>query len=834
MGWLNALVQRSLRSFKRCRVEPSEVRHTPNVNQLWYAWVQAFGSKSEITDAAAVAHDSGLRHIQEYQRNADPAVLEKAIQDLRQAVNLTALDWPHRPMYLSDLGGALRERFIRKPQGQVDLDQMVKLFEEAHGIIEHNHPFRPTLANNLGNAYHLRHNLDRDPDDLDREIACYEEALSEGTDADIPSKSGWQNNLANALVKRVLRDDYHENALRKDDLYRAIRLAHDAAADLQSDPDSRSKFLSSLAHGLMIRFQLENNIHDLDQVVAISGQALSLSQNGSLDRAGLLFNAGLAFLNRYYIQRDIDDLTSAISAWEEAWSIVNKMFFRSSVAYKLGQQQQWTNLATGLVSAYCELLLADPRSEVQINALWRAFELIEASKSRLLVELLGRAETPPPANASNEDLLREREILRTLTELDTQDLVAEADPCGTQTSSTITDQILAGVRTPRFMERRRFVEELEKIWANIAVTGPEGEAYVAFRRGEPLKTQELTCIADQVGSETLLMSLFPLLDRTILLAFRSGWDTPLAVPLPLVPGDWLNCRDHLFEEIHDFDKYAPVREEWDARFRQTIEDLQREPVAGLMKGIQRVVVAPFGIGHLIPWAVLTTRAGWRDKAGQPIPIVTVPAFSVLSHRQHRHHSAGPSLIVGYGGTERRLLYVEDEARIVGRILKVEPLLGSEANKQEVLNRLSDASIAHFAVHGRFVQRSPLESGIKLFDGYLSAHEIMRLRLNTDLVVLSACETGAIKSLGSEEFIGLGQSFLQAGARSIVVSLWRVEDESTCVLMRNFYEALQNEDKATALSRAMNAVRADPRWSHPYYWGPFFLSGDWNTDRRSAT
>ena len=764
-------------------------------------------------------------------------VLEKAIEYLKQAVNLTSSGWPHRPIYLSDLGGALRERFIRKPQGHVDLDQMVKLFKEAHSTIEPIHPLRPTIANNLGNAYHLRHNLDRDPDDLDREIACYEEALSGATDADVLRKPGWQNNLANALKKRFLQSDHKENSVRsvrRNDLCRALKLVRDAADDPHSDPASRSIFLSNLAQGLVIRFQIEKNISDLDEAIAVSTQALSLSQDVSLHRTGLLFNLGLAFSARYNSQHNTQDLKAAIGVWEDVWLVVHEAFFQSAVAYKLGQQQQWTNLSTALVSEYCELFLVDPSSEVQINALWRAFELTEASKSRLLVELLGRAEIPRPAAASSGDIIRERVLLSTLTELDTQDLVAEADPSSAQTPSTIEDRLLAMVGTPRYVKRRRLVEELEKIWAKIAGAGAEGEAYVALRRGEPLKSQGLAHLADHAGSETLLMSLFPLLDRTILLAFRSGWDTPLAVPLPLVPGDWLDCRDHLFEEIHDFDKSAPVREEWDARFRQTLEDLQREPAAVLMKGIQRVVVAPFGIGHLIPWAVLTTRAGWRDKAGQPIPVVTVPAFSVLSRKQSQHRSTGPALVVGNAGAKRRLLYAEDEARIVGQILKVEPLLGSEATKQKVLNRLSDASIAHFAVHGRFVQRSPLESGIELSDGYLSASEILGLQLNADLVVLSACETGAIKSLGSEEFVGLGQSFLLAGARSIVVSLWRVEDESTGVLVRHFYDALQHEDKAAALSRAMNAVRADPRWSHPYYWGPFLLSGDWNPDRQRIT
>jgi CHAT domain-containing protein len=185
-------------------------------------------------------------------------------------------------------------------------------------------------------------------------------------------------------------------------------------------------------------------------------------------------------------------------------------------------------------------------------------------------------------------------------------------------------------------------------------------------------------------------------------------------------------------------------------------------------------------------------------------------------------------VVGYAGENNQLQYAVEEAKIVGQILGAEPLLCGQATKAEVLNRLPEAKLVHFAAHGRFIHASPLDSGIELADGFLSAREILTKRLNADLVVLSACETGSILSLGGDEFVGLGQSFLQAGARSIVASLWRVEDRATGVLASSFYEALKSEDKAVALNRAMTTVRQQPEWSHPYYWAPFIISGDWRS------
>jgi hypothetical protein len=98
----------------------------------------------------------------------------------------------------------------------------------------------------------------------------------------------------------------------------------------------------------------------------------------------------------------------------------------------------------------------------------------------------------------------------------------------------------------------------------------------------------------------------------------------------------------------------------------------------------------------------------------------------------------------------------------------------------------------------------------------------------DLLVLSACETGLVGSLGGDELAGLAQAFFHAGARSLVVSLWQVNDLATASLMSGFYSARKlGLDKASALTQAMSQVRAQQKWSHPFYWDAFVMMGDWN-------
>ncbi len=156
-----------------------------------------------------------------------------------------------------------------------------------------------------------------------------------------------------------------------------------------------------------------------------------------------------------------------------------------------------------------------------------------------------------------------------------------------------------------------------------------------------------------------------------------------------------------------------------------------------------------------------------------------------------------------------------------------PLLGPAATRSEVLARFLDATLIHLATHAFFDPDNPLESGIVLADGVITAREILQLRLQTDILVLSACASGQVGSLGGEELAGLSQAFLQAGVRSLLVSLWRVSDPATAALMKAFYAARQaGADKAQALRLAMSGLQRDPRWTHLHYWGAFTLVGDW--------
>lgn len=218
------------------------------------------------------------------------------------------------------------------------------------------------------------------------------------------------------------------------------------------------------------------------------------------------------------------------------------------------------------------------------------------------------------------------------------------------------------------------------------------------------------------------------------------------------------------------------------------------------------------------------------------------------------------------GAMPRLAATRDEIMEISAIAP-DPtiLLGTNASEMELFRlagegRLGDYSVIHIATHAllddRRVEHSSLVmsqvdlpdqvqsalDGARIFDGLVSAGEIVReWDLDADLVTLSACRTGLGRRVAGEGYIGLAHAFLQAGAKSLLVSLWKVEDRATSLLMTRFYENYfgrrQNDDTFDPMT-ATEALREAKDWlreygddsnrrpyRHPFYWSSFILIGD---------
>ncbi len=186
-----------------------------------------------------------------------------------------------------------------------------------------------------------------------------------------------------------------------------------------------------------------------------------------------------------------------------------------------------------------------------------------------------------------------------------------------------------------------------------------------------------------------------------------------------------------------------------------------------------------------------------------------------------HTGAEVLAAAGFVREDQRRIYLRTEA--------------SEAHFKKTL-RSGPARVVHIATHGILNERRPALSGL-LFsvpsanaggadDGILYLHEILNLSIDSELVVLSACDTGRGRLVRGEGVQGLSRAFMYAGARSVIMSLWQVSDEATAVLMKAFYgEYLgKQKSKTESLSQAKRVLLGNPRYAAPYFWASFVLNG----------
>jgi CHAT domain-containing protein len=189
----------------------------------------------------------------------------------------------------------------------------------------------------------------------------------------------------------------------------------------------------------------------------------------------------------------------------------------------------------------------------------------------------------------------------------------------------------------------------------------------------------------------------------------------------------------------------------------------------------------------------------------------------------------------------RLRFSRQEAHQIMRFAseskKLEAIDFAANRKTATSSELGQYAIVHFATHGLINNQHPELSGIVLSlvdeqghpqNGFLRLYDIYNLKLQADLVVLSACQTALGKEIKGEGLVGLTRGFMYAGAPRVITSLWQIEDRATANFMGRFYEAilLQGLRPSAALRAAQVSMWKDKRWQAPYYWAAFTLQGEW--------
>lgn len=263
---------------------------------------------------------------------------------------------------------------------------------------------------------------------------------------------------------------------------------------------------------------------------------------------------------------------------------------------------------------------------------------------------------------------------------------------------------------------------------------------------------------------------------------------------------------------------------------QQLYQLLIQPLQPLLAHTQAIVIVPDQTLHYIPFHALYDGAHYllEHYTVSYTPSATILDLCLTTTAQ------GQGVLLG-GYDNHKLAAVATELAMIQQLVPTAHLLmGERCNAEHFLQVAARYRLLHLATHAKFRMDKPLLSSLALADRQLTLAEIARLQLNADLVILSGCETGHGQLRGAD-LLSLAGGFLSAGASSLLVSLWRVEDTATAQLMTTFYRALlSGTARATALQQAQLAMLAAGRqasdgqqmYSHPAYWAPFTLIGNW--------
>jgi CHAT domain-containing protein len=255
---------------------------------------------------------------------------------------------------------------------------------------------------------------------------------------------------------------------------------------------------------------------------------------------------------------------------------------------------------------------------------------------------------------------------------------------------------------------------------------------------------------------------------------------------------------------------------------RALYDLLLAPLAPLIGG-RRLAIVPQGDLHYVPFQTLFDGTAYVIETRE---VTYAPSAGVLAHCLTRPAQT-PKRAVLLGVPDESTPLVEDEInRLVPFFGQAEVLLHDRANLAELRRACSGTDVLHLACHGQFRPDNPMFSSLRLSNEWLTARDLGGLDLRgCGLVTLSACETGLSGIRPGDEIMGLARGFFAAGAASLLLSQWVVDDTTTARLMIDFYRGMSTGSRPAAALRAAQceALREMP---HPFFWSPFVLMGRW--------
>lgn len=568
------------------------------------------------------------------------------------------------------------------------------------------------------------------------------------------------------------------------------------------------------------------------------------------------------------------DLTEALVLHRRALHLQRKLApdttGEAEALYFLGRAERRAGLNEEGTRDLCQAIDVLDRQRTRIGGTQEARSSFEATLGDYYQACLeGLLELGRPAEAFNAlERGRARSFLALLGERDVRlsglppglaaerrQLNAEYDRAQSQLARLSPARDGAGIEqlTAELRDLRTRQEEI------ISRMRRESPRSAAVEYPEPLEAADASAILDP---GTVLLEYAVGAERSWLFVVQS---TRAAGPglsvLPIPAGE-----KTLREEVESFRRLLKRS----GSERAAVQDQARRlynllvrPAQARITGAQRLLISADGPLHTLPFAALMRGDRYLVEWKPIHSVLSATVYAELARSRPARHKSGELRLAAFGSPAYPRSALDDSAdpeldEAVRRGLALQPLpssrreveaiaalypnarvyLGQEAREETAKSLSPESRLVHFACHGLLDQRFPLNSALALTipenpghgqeNGLLQAWEVFEsIRLDADLVTLSACDSGLGKEMGGEGLIGLTRAFQYAGARSVLASLWSVGDDSTADLMKRFYGYLRaGRSKDEALRAAQVDLIRSRSFSHPFYWAAFQLTGDW--------
>jgi CHAT domain-containing protein len=573
------------------------------------------------------------------------------------------------------------------------------------------------------------------------------------------------------------------------DYRRAAEMAARAQAVFSAAGNQRRNLLAAWLQGEALRAA-----GDLDVAQALLQRTLEAAEASSTTKIAQRCVASLGLLASTRGQADAETLLLRAVALVE------------SMRAPLPAEEFRTAFIADKLSPFNELV----RLCLTRERLSEAFHYVERARSRALVEMLGGT---PQLFVHARDAF-EAELLTSIDRL-RQELNWYYQRISRILESDSHDSALAEQLQTATQERETTILELTR---QLQQHGGEGIAV-----GSDFDLHQLQAMLD---AETALVEYYSLDDE--LFAFVVTADH-VVLARQLASQHYIEelverlrfQTDALRRGIGRKADHLPALLRRSQHYLARLYDALLRPLERLF-GHRRLVIVPQRALHYVPFHALFDGTQYVVERQE---ICTAPSAAVLQHclLQRPTPHKRPLFL---GVPDRRAPRVRDEVEVIAPLWPHRTVLLDDAATLAALQEhAGEAGIVHLACHGQFRPDRPLFSSLRLADGWLTTRDAYGLNLNCDLVVLSACETGVGALIPGDELIGLARGFFAAGAPSLLVSLWTVDDTTTAELMHTFYQLLRAGARpAAALRQAQCTLLHD--YPHPFFWAPFVLMGRW--------